>query len=304
MPIYIREPASEGVRVEYELAEIIYRTTTPFQELIIADTPAYGRSLFLDGLIQSSECDEVVYHESLVHPALFAHGSVKRVLVGGTGEGASIRELVRHRSVESVVTVDLDREVVEACQKYLPSFAEGSLADPRVESRFEDIQVTLETSQAGEFDAVILDLTDPVEEGPASGLFTGEFYRRVKRVMADDAVLVVQAGELDPIDLATPRALRNTLQKVFAWTHVLQFAVPCFHAMWSLCLASDRPLAIDPQTLDARIAQLCGGPLRFYSAAQHGSVWTLPHYLVNVLERPDGDARPNIRDDVYVYPRS
>ena len=118
----IHEPLGQGVRVIYELDEILLDLETPHQHLTIAETPAYGRALFLDGLIQSSESDECLWHEPLIHPAVLMHGDPKRVLVGGAGEGASLRELLRHPGIESIVAVDLDPAVVEACRESIPSY--------------------------------------------------------------------------------------------------------------------------------------------------------------------------------------
>ena len=132
MHLVLQEPEIEGVSILYSVERLVAHRKTAHQEAIIADTSAYGRMLFLDGLVQSAEADEAFYHEALVHPALVLHGRPRRVLVGGTGEGAALREILRHRSVERVVSVDLDAEVVALCREHLPQWHRGSLDDPRV----------------------------------------------------------------------------------------------------------------------------------------------------------------------------
>jgi len=57
------------------------------------DLEPFGRTLLIDGLIQSCQCDEFVYHESLVHPALLAHPNPRSVFIGGGGEGSTAREV-------------------------------------------------------------------------------------------------------------------------------------------------------------------------------------------------------------------
>jgi len=291
MPLVLREPDCAGAVVEIELDEILYQCTTPYQELLIARTKAYERMLFLDNLVQSSECDEAMYHECLVHPALLAHANPRRVLVGGTGEAASVREILKHPGVERVLTVDIDRQVVEACVEHLPYLSQGALQDPRVESRYEDIRDTLAGSPEGEFDAVFMDLTDPVEDGPAADICSVEFYREVARVMAEDAVLVVQSGELDPVDAVQTKSVVATLGKVFAWTHVLHVFMPSFHALWSFCLASNRPLAPTSEQVATRIEGL-KGDLRYYSATNHGAIWQLPAFLAKLMDA-QGGKRPS-----------
>ncbi|MFO7563436.1 MAG: methyltransferase domain-containing protein [Enhygromyxa sp.] len=280
----IHEPLGQGISVIYELAEIIVERTTPYQHLMIAETPAYGRALFLDGLIQSSETDECLWHEPLIHPAVCIHGDPKRVLVGGAGEGASMRELLRHSGIESIVAVDLDPAVVDACREHLPSWHQGSYDDPRVELRFEDVQQTLARAADGSYDLIVLDITDPVEEGPSVDLFTVRFFSEVKRVLADDGIMVLQAGELDPYDMRVARTVRSTLAEVFEWGCLLQTFVPSFHALWSVRLAGKRSFDTTPADLGERIAKISG--LQMYDLDAHQALLHLPRFLAERLAEP------------------
>lgn len=281
----IHEPLGKGLRVIFEVDEVIVEGRSDFQHMMVAETPAYGRALFLDRLIQSAESDEMLYHEPLIHPAMVIHGGPKRVLVAGAGEGASMRELLRHPSVESILAVDLDRVVIEACREHLPAWHAGSFDDPRVELRFEDIQDTLAKAEAGSFDAVILDITDPVEAGPSVDLFTVRFYREVARVLADDGVVVLQAGELDLQDLDSSRTVRSTLGAVFPWVHFMQTYVPSFHSLWALALAGKRAFELVPEELEARVAAI-GPGLRMYDADSHRALVHTPKFMREALEQP------------------
>src|SRR5207249_6662704 len=111
-----------GERLAYEAERVLLARRTKFQKLEIADTISYGRALFLDDKIQSAELDEFIYHESLVHPALVLHPEPHTVMVVGGGEGATVREVLRHRSVARVTMVDIDAEAVDACRRYLESW--------------------------------------------------------------------------------------------------------------------------------------------------------------------------------------
>jgi spermidine synthase len=116
----------------------LFTGRTAFQEVAILDTQEYGKMLVIDGRTQSAEEDEYIYHEALVHPAMLTHPEPRQVLIIGGGEGASLREVLRYRSVERVVMVDIDRELVELCQKWLPEWHQGAFQDPRVELVFAD----------------------------------------------------------------------------------------------------------------------------------------------------------------------
>jgi spermidine synthase len=280
----IHEPLGQGISVIYELDEILVDIETEHQRLTVAETPAYGRALFLDGLIQSSEADECLWHEPLIHPAVLIHGDPKRVLVGGAGEGASLRELLRHPGIETIVAVDLDPAVVEACREWLPSWHQGSFDDPRVELRFEDVQATLAAAADGSYDIIVLDITDPVDEGPSVDLFTTEFFTEVARVLTADGILVLQAGELDPHDMRVARTVRSTVSAVFPWGHLLMTYVPSFHALWSVRLAGKREFELEPAGLAERIAKLDG--LRMYDIETHRALIHMPKFLAERLAEP------------------
>ena len=282
----VKEPLIDGVTISIEIERVLVRRKTAYQEVIVADTPAYGRALFLDGLIQSSISDEALYHENLIHPALVIHGRPRRVLVAGTGEGASLREILRHPTIERVLSVDLDGEVVEICRRFLPEWSAGALDDPRVELRVQDVRETLKSVEPGSFDVVVGDLSDPVAEGPSAALWSCEYVAQVARVLADDGLFVLQAGEFDPCDLQMARAVRSTLLQVFPQVHFLHAAVPSFNCIWGFAIAAMRPLDLCPADLEARIAALPREQLRVYTPISHRAALEIPPYLAAMLERP------------------
>ena len=281
----IIEPLGQGISVIYEIDEIIAEGQTEFQHYVIADTPSYGRILFINSLIQSSECDEALYHEPLIHPGVMLHGGPKRVLVAGAGEGSTLRELLKHDCVEEILTVDLDAQIVAACKQHLHAWHEGAWDDPRVTLRFEDIQDTLAKSADGEWDMVVLDITDPVEEGPSVDLFTVQFYAEVARVLADDGVVTMQCGELDPEDMRVCQTVRTTLGQVFPWVKIMPTYVPSFHSLWGLGICAKRPLDVEPPGLAERIAAI-EPRMRVYDIHTHRALMHMPKLLREPLEAP------------------
>ncbi len=280
------EPWDAGMSVQFRIDEVYARRRTPHQELLVAQTETYGRCLFIDDLVQSTEADEALYHEPFVHPALVIHGAPRRVLVGGAGEGATLRELLRHPTVEHVVAVDLDPEVIEVCREHLPAWSDGAFDDPRVTLRIEDVQHTLAHPPAEPWDVILMDVTDPVEEGPSVDVFTVEFFERAAAALADDGIMVLQSGELDPYDLRLIRTVYSTLAAAFAWVHVIPIHVPSFHCIWSVTLAAKRPLVALPDDLEARVARLPLERLQAYSAAVHRALLTPPPWLERGLAEP------------------
>lgn len=84
------------------------------------------RIVMLDGWIQSTLFNEAAYHEALVHPALFAHANPKRVAIIGGGEGATLREVLKHKSVEEAVMIEIDEMMVNVSRQYIPEWSDCS----------------------------------------------------------------------------------------------------------------------------------------------------------------------------------
>src|SRR4051794_33786989 len=192
MPLWNGFTNRRGEYVIRDLTQVVLRQQTQFQLLEIVDTLSHGRALYLDNKIQSAELDEFIYHEALVHPALILAGTPRRVFVAGGGEGATLREVLRYPSVERVVMVDIDAEAVQACRTHLRAWHQGAYDDPRVELVHADARQALAES-AEQFDAIVVDITDPLTDGPSYRLFTREFYSLVAERLAPHGALAVQA---------------------------------------------------------------------------------------------------------------
>src|SRR5207245_6208954 len=178
----------------HAIARTIVETQTKFQHVEILQTAAYGKTLVLDGRIQSSQQYEFSHDEALVPPGLLAvEGPPRTALVIGGGEGATLREFLRYPSLTRAVMVDIDDEVVELCRRHLPEMHQGAFDDPRTELRHEDARAYLERT-SDRFDLIVSDLVEPLEEGPACLLYSREFYKVVYDRLTPGGVLTMQAG--------------------------------------------------------------------------------------------------------------
>ncbi|MEM1873642.1 MAG: polyamine aminopropyltransferase [Acidilobaceae archaeon] len=257
---------------------IIDYRVSKYQEIIVAETEDFGKLLVLDGKTQSSEADEFVYHESLVHPAMVLHGSPRRVLILGGGEGATAREVLKYRSVEKVVMVDIDEEVIKVSREHLEFMNRGVFEDPRLELVIGDaLDYVFSTSE--KFDVVIADLSDPVEAGPSYKLYTREFYERVRSIMEENGVFVTQATSPS----STPRThsiIYNTVRSVFKHTAYYHVYVPSFQSLWGFVIASDYkdPESLEAELVDEALARL-GVETRFYDSIAHKHIFSVPRYL-------------------------
>lgn len=267
----------------YSIQEFIFRKKTPYQLLEILELTHLGRCLFLDNRLQSSEFDEFIYHETLVHIPLLTHPSPKSVLIIGGGEGATLREALKH-PVERVVMVDIDKEVVDASIRYLPGWSDGAFDDPRVEVHFDDARKWIENTQE-RFDCIISDLTEPVEDSPARFLFTLEFYQLMNKILTPDGLVSCQSGTTVPFYAEFFTSLYRTLGQVFPIVAPYQVVVPSFHWPWGFNVASLNydPRMIDASLLKERIAERHLS-FRYYNPGVHHAIFKLPAYLYEALK--------------------
>ena len=290
------ESVTPDLAVMLRLRQVIYSGHTAFQKVEVLDSEEFGRSLVLDGKTQSTEKDEFVYHESLVHPAMLCHPAPKTVFIGGGGEGGTLREVLAHNTVESVTMLDLDQGVVDLCRQHLPLHHEGSFDDPRTTLLHQDARAFLAEPGDG-FDVIVLDLVDPLEGGTAYLLYTDEFYRIAKVRLNPGGVLVTQSG---PAGLTNCQecfsTIFNTLGGVFAHAAAAQVHVPAFETIWGFTIASDVPLfLVSENAIDETLAERVGKDLKHYDAETHRGMFALPKYLRQALRaetRINRDAAP------------
>ncbi len=258
----------------------LYSGRTRFQSVDIMETGGFGRCLVLDGKIQSSEKDEFIYHEALVHPAMVSHPDPKRVFIAGGGEGATLREVLRHRTVTGVVMVDIDEEVVSLSREWLTSWHQGSFEDRRVELYHRDAREYLAGAEEC-FDVIIIDLPDPVGDGPAYLLYTQEFYRLVKERLTPEGLIVVQSGPAAWLDYRVFAAVNRTLATVFPSLCPYQAHVPSFGTPWGFTIASSHinPGFISAREVDDRLASRKVKGLKFYDGLTHEGLFLLPKHL-------------------------
>jgi len=277
---------------------LVYSNRTKYQQMEIRDTGSYGRCLALDGKMQSSEVDEFIYHEVLVHPAMLVHPEPKKVFVVGGGEGATVREILRHRSVESCLMVDIDEEVVMSCKEQLPKWHAGAFDDPRTELKFLDARRWLEEHDE-KYDVIIIDISEPVEEGPAYLLYTREFYELVTERLTEEGTIALQAGTTSIRGLLNLTAVHRTLETVFPHVVSMEAAIPSFGLPWGFTMASKKndPKKLTAADVDGMIAGRIEGELRFYDGECHLGLMHLPKFIRKAI----ADQQKIIEDNAPIF---
>ncbi len=271
---------------QFAIKDLIYTGRSEYQKVEMIDTTAYGKCLVLDNKIQSCESDEFIYHEALVQPAMTVHPKPETVFIAGGGEGATLREVLRHNTVKRVVMVDIDKEVIDLCKKYLPDHSQGAFDDPRVELLHTDAKKYLEETKT-KFDVIIIDLPEPVKGGPAFLLYTRNFYEMLKTRMAEGATFALQSGATILGITEIYLAINNTLRTAFDVSIPYEATVPSFGGPWGFTINSMAldPRQIDPAEIDRRLEIRLSGKLRFYDGHTHQGLFYIPKYLRDMLDK-------------------
>jgi spermidine synthase len=297
---WLNEKISNDLVHLHRLEEVLYEGKTQYQSARIVRCAGLGVCLVLDNKLQSSERDEFIYHEALVHPAMIAHPRPEAVFIAGGGEGAILREVLAHKTVKKAVMVEIDGEVTALSRKYMPRLSRGAFEDKRTELHHTDAREFLAKSKE-KYDVIIIDLPDPIEEGPAYRLFTREFYKIVLDRLTEDGLIAVQAGSGSLTELLNLTAVNNTLKSVFPIVAAYIVSVPCYGGPWGLCIASRKndPSLLTPVEVDKKIAARPLKGLKLYDGMTHQGMFSLPLYLRDALAKQ----RRIITDDnpLYLY---
>lgn len=265
----------------FEVDEVLYRNKTEHQDLVIFRNSVFGRVMVLDGVVQTTEGDEFVYHEMLAHVPILAHGAAERVLIIGGGDGGMLREVLRHAAVRHVTQVEIDAQVIETCKQYLPGHSQGAFDDPRVEIVIADgARYVSEASER--FDVIISDSTDPV--GPGEALYTGEFYAGCRQCLRPGGVLVAQNGNVFT-QLDEVRTTAGRLAPLFRDVCFYAASVPTYiggQMAFAWATDDDTLRGAPLETLRQRYAR-SGLDTRYYTPEGHQAAFALPRFVLDAI---------------------
>lgn len=261
----------------FSVDKVYFESQTEHQHLLIFHNAKFGRVMALDGIIQTTERDEFVYHEMLTHVPIFAHGNARRALVIGGGDGGMLREVLRHRQIAQATLVEIDGELVDICKKFLPNHHQGAFDDARTRVVIQDgidfVQNCGET-----FDVIITDSTDPI--GPGEVLFKETYYAACRKCLAPGGVLVTQNG-VPFMQLDEVRNTAGHLSKVFKDWSFFSASVPTYvGGIMAFGWATDDETlrGVPLETLEKRYAE-ADLETRYYHPALHQASFALPQYV-------------------------
>lgn len=280
MELWYSENHSDDVKFSLRVEKQLYTKQTEFQRIDVMTSKEFGTFMTLDGLMMVAEKDEFIYHEMIVHVPMSVNPDIKNVLVIGGGDGGTVKQLVRYKSIKSIDLVEIDYEVVEACRKFLPSVSSG-LSDERVNIFYEDgLKFVRNTKE--KYDLIIVDSTDPF--GPGEGLFTREFYGNCFRALSNDGIMVNQHESPYYENYANSliRAHKR-IKGVFPIHRIYQAHIPTYPSgHWLFGFASNK---FDPlKDFDAERWNRLGLDTKYYNTELHKGCFALPNYVKELLD--------------------
>lgn len=271
MDLWFNERETDNIRVQWKVVRHLYSTASKFQRIDVVDLAEFGRTLVLDGIIQTTYTDEFIYHEMLAHVPLASIPEPRRVLVIGGGDGGTVREVLKH-PVDKVDLVEIDGEVIRVSKEFLPRLA-SALNDPRVCIHVEDA-IEYVKSCSDKYDCVLVDSSDPV--GPAVGLFSEEFYRNIAGILSPDGILAAQT-ESPLFNQELIKGVFTQLKGIFPQTSFYWCNVPSYSiGPWSFALAK--------KTDSPRGALRNPEDCRYYTEEIYQAAFTLPGYFKALLK--------------------
>ncbi len=263
----------------FAVKERLYKAQSEFQNIEVLDTFEFGRILLLDGCVMLTDRDEFIYHEMIVHPAMLTHADPRRVLIIGGGDGGSIRETLRHPTLESIHLVEIDKMVIDVSRRFFPALSAG-YDDPRVEVFVADGFDHLETHREW-YDVIIVDSIDPV--GEAAKLFTPEFYAKVKQGLRAGGNFVCQS-ESPFYNGEVLRQVHGALEPLFNHVHPFLAYIPTYPAgMWSFTFASDE---VDPENVSLAWEQDFIPQLKYFTPEIFRASFATPNFVNALLKTP------------------
>lgn len=279
MELWFTENHTESIKFSIKIKQHLVTEQSEFQKIDILDSVELGRILVLDGFLMLTEKDEYIYHEMIVHVPMATNPDIKRVLVIGAGDGGTIRELTRFKTVEHIDMVEIDRRVVELCREYLPQTA-CKLDDPRVHIYYED-GLKFVRGKQNEYDLIIVDSTDPF--GPGEGLFTKEFYGNCYKALKEDGILVNQHESTFYTSYANSmKRAHSRIKSTFPVALVYQAHIPTYPSgHWLFGFASKK---FDPRAdLKADWWNSLGIKTRYYNTILHTGCFAIPNNVRDQL---------------------
>jgi len=258
----------------------IVSCNTGYHNVAIVDTYTFGKILMLENAVHLSEADEFIYHETLVHPALISHPDPETVLVIGSEEGATLREVLRHRGVKAAAMVTTDEEMYMLCARYLPEWSSENFNDARVELTFRCAVEYLKN--IGTTFNVIINAGLEFETLSSSWRFSyKDFLLLAASRLSPNGIFCTRGKELRGENINSLSEIYHIVSSVFPLVRPMYTYIPSLGAHFVYMLASQGrdPLKVSKREVRLRVNDTISGAMLFYEPDLHRVLMSIPAYL-------------------------
>ncbi len=266
-----------GAAFSLKIKQKLHQEQSEFQRLEIYQTESFGNLMVIDGCTMVSTLDNFFYHEMMSHPALFSHPEPKKVWIIGGGDCGTLKEVLKHKTVEQAVQIDIDERVTRLAEQYFPELCESN-NDPRAELKFIDGIKWVKDAEPNSVDIIIVDSTDPV--GPAEGLFSVDFYQDCFNCLTENG-MVIQQSESALFYMKILSDMRNAMQTA-GFDHLQTLFFPqCIYpsGWWSATIAAKSgPIGFRQQDAANKAFET-----NYYNAEIHQAALAQPEFFKKAI---------------------
>ncbi len=278
MELWVEERHEDFYATKVKVNDVLYSKKSNFQHIQVVETKGFGKMLLNDGIIMVTERDECIYHEMITHVPMFVHPNPKNVLVIGGGDGGTVKQILKHKSVESCVLVEIDPLVLEACREFLKTTS-SKLDDPKVEVlTLDGSKYVKETNRT--FDIIMIDSTDPF--GPSVPLFGKEFYKNIHNTLSKDGIVISQF-ESPFYNSKFQKKMYDLLDSIFKVVRIYNYHNMVYTSgLWSFSFASKNLHPVKDFKLEH--VKKSGIKFKYYNSGIHTSAFKLPSFMLDNLK--------------------
>ena len=220
--------SSEGLKKSYVVEEFIKSFKSKQGQFIeIVKLREFGNALFIDNELQVAERDEALYSSTFVNSSLKISTSNSSAAIIGGGDGGVARECIKN-GFNYVDWFELDQEVVEACQKYLPEVFKNINKSNNVNCIWGDAFQNITSCENEKYDHLFIDLNDD----PYCINLAEKNMKEIKRIVKKNGIITAQVGSQNKKPKQV-EAWMNTLKEHFGNTKISEIFIPSFDCNWN-----------------------------------------------------------------------
>ncbi len=173
--------------------KVLFTAETQYHKLVITQWHQ-DHWFFIDELKNIGSIDEYLYYEPMAHSVFKVAAGLEEVLVIGGENGCLAREILKHDQIKNIDVISYDTLLrnLGIENQYFVTMNKKAFSYEKVQIIHKDILQYI-SGETKKYDAIFIDLPDP-RSIETNQYYTIEFYTIIRKVLADDGIMITQAG--------------------------------------------------------------------------------------------------------------